>query len=204
MLARFICKRWLPFRTPMKTLTTILIFVCTCAIGQRAESVDTHPVSVNGDNYKGTIFPENYELPILDDTDKGRFTPTKAEVRIFEKELKPRIKTINRKSPNQGKNYGPVIHKKLRKYTRQYAGFINEKGQRILHVSFNWKRTDQVANEVFILALDAGSYHWTIRYNLDTDEFYHFMVNGIAGHQNGSQHSVYCMAWCVVDRSYYL
>ena len=83
--------RWLPFRTPMKTLTTILIFVCTCAIGQRAESVDTHPVSVNGDNYKGTIFPENYELPILDDTDKGRFTPTKAEVRIFEK----RIETKN-------------------------------------------------------------------------------------------------------------
>lgn len=190
---RLIAKRWQPFRTSMKTLTTILIFVCTCAIGQRAERLDTHPVSVNGENYKGTIFPENYELAIFDNTDKGRFTPTKEDVRIFEKELKRRIKKINQKRPNQGKNYGPVIHNKLRKYTRQYAGFINEKGQRILHISFNWKRTDQVENEVFSLTLDGGSYHWTIRYNLDTGEFFHFMVNGIAGHQNGT--NVLYTAW---------
>jgi hypothetical protein len=179
----------------MRTLTTILIFVSTFAIGQRTESVDTQPTWVNGDNYNGIIFPEKYELPILDGTDKGRFTPTKEEVRIFEKELKRRIKKINQERPNQGRRCGPVIHNKLGRYTRQYIGFVNERGQRILHIGFNWKRTDQVANEVFILTLDGGSYHWTIRYNLDTDEFFRFMVNGVAGHPNGSQHSVYCMAW---------
>ena len=101
-----------------------------------------------------------------------------------------RIKEINKDRPNQGRHYGPIIDKNLGKYTRQYAGFINDKGERVIHAGLNWKRNDEEWKTDFILVFEGGSYHWTIRYNLDKDEFFQFCLNGIASVQNCRQQNV--------------
>jgi hypothetical protein len=178
----------------MKTLLTILVFVSVTTFGQVTKKISEQTTYINDGQFKGIIFSVDYELPRFNDTDKGRFTPTIDEVIKFENELRRRIKEINKNRPNQGRHYGPIIDKKLSKYSRQYAGFINDKGERIIHVGLNWKRNDETWKNNFVLVFDGGSYHWTIRYNLDKDEFFHFGVNGIASAPNGSQQNVYVMA----------
>jgi hypothetical protein len=174
----------------MKTLLTILLFISGTAFGQVTKKVSEQTTFVNGGQFKGIIFSADYELPIFDRADKSRFTPSVDEVMKFEKELERRIKEINKNRPNQGRHYGPIIDKNLAKYIRQYAGFINDKGGKVIHAGLNWKRNDEEWKTDFILVFDGGSYHWTIRYNLDKDEFFHFGVNGIASVPNGSQQNV--------------
>lgn len=182
----------------MKTLLTILAFISVTAFGQVTKKISEQTTYINDGQFKGVIFSADYELPIFDDADKGRFTPTIDEVIKLEKELKGRIKGINKNRPNQGRHYGPIIDKRLSKYSRQYAGFINDKGERVIHVGLNWKRNEKEWKTSFILVFDGGSFHWTIRYNLDRDEFFHFGVNGIARVPNGSQQNVYAIAGCNV------
>lgn len=174
----------------MKTLLKILLFISGTTSAQVTKKISEQTTFVNGGQFKGVIFSADYELPIFDHADKSRFTPTVDEVMKFEKELERRIKEINKNRPNQGRHYGPIIDKNLDKYSRQYAGFINDKGERVIHAGLNWKRNDEEWKTDFILVFDGGSYHWTIRYNLDKDEFFHFGVNGIASVPNGRQQNV--------------
>jgi len=178
----------------MKTLLTILLFISVTTFGQVIKKISEQTTFINGGQFKGVIFSTVYELPIFDHADKSRFTPTVDEVMKFEKELEKRIKEINKNRPNQGRHHGPIIDKNLSRYGRQYAGFVNDKGERIIHVGLNWKRHDEEWKTDFILVFDGGSYHWTIRYNLDKDEFFHFGVNGIASVPNGSQQKLKAIA----------
>jgi len=56
----------------------------------------------------------------------------------METQLRKDIRDINKNKPNQGKDHVPVIHRNLNKYVRQYIGFIDEDGQRVIHVNFFW------------------------------------------------------------------
>lgn len=164
----------------MKTFSTIFLFISLHAFGQENEKKSERVSFIHGRHFDGVIFSADYKLPIFEQGDKGRFTPTADEIFLFERELQKRIKGINKNKPNQGRHYGPVIDKRLKMYTRQYAGFINVKGEKVIHAGLNWKRKEKRWKTDFILVLDGGSYHWTIRYNLEKDEFLHFGVNGIA------------------------
>ena len=183
----------------MKILLTTLLFISVTTFGQVTKKISEQTTLIKGGQFRGVIFSADYELPIFDNADKSRFTPTVDEVMKFEKELKRRIKEINKDKPNQGRHYGPIIDKKLDKYSRQYAGFINDKGERVIHVGLNWKRNDEAWKNNFVLVFDGGSYHWTIRYNLNKEEFFHFGVNGIASVPNVSQQNVYAVAECTVN-----
>ena len=181
----------------MKTLLTILLFVSVTTSGQVTKKISEQTTLISSGQFRGVIFSADYNLPILDDTDKGRFTPIANDVIKLEKELEGRIKEINKNRPNQGGQYGPIIDKKLDRYSRQYAGFINDKGERIIHVGLNWKETGEAWKADFILVFDGGSHHWTIRYNLDKDEFFRFGVNGIASLPIEGQH----YAFAPINRS---
>ena len=186
----------------MTILLTILLFTSVTTLGQVTKKISEQTTFVNAGQFKGVIFSADYELPIFDHADKSRFTPTIDEVMKFEKELMGRIKEINKNRPNQGGHYGPIIDKRLSKYSRQYAGFINDRGERIIHVGLNWRRHDEEWKTDFILVFDGGSYHWTIRYNLDKDDFFHFGVNGIAGVPNASQQCIKHSEGSVLHRSF--
>lgn len=180
----------------MRTLLTILLLTTLNAFGQKTEKTSDQTTFVRGKHYSGVIFSADYRLPVFDENDKGRFTPTVAEVDRFEQELQRRIKELNKNRPNQGRHYGPIIDKRLKRYGRQYVGFINDKGERIIHTELNWKRHNKNWKTNFILTFDGGSYHWTIRYNLSKDEFFNFGVNGIAYVPNGSQQKLNAIAGC--------
>ena len=172
----------------MKKFLTLLFFVSISSFGQTSKNLTDQITLVNGDRFKGVIFSSDYEVPMLDETLRGRFTPTLEQITKLEKDLRSVIKDINKNRSGQRRSYGPVVDRNLGKYTRQYLGFINENGDKIIYVGFHWHSRDYNWKKDFVMVFDGGSYHWTIRYNVDKGEFFHFGVNGVALIPSGSKY----------------
>ncbi len=108
-----------------------------------------------------------------------RFTPTKQDIDKAEVALNRDLKTLNRQNLNQTST--PVIHKKLRKYKRQYFGYIDKNGERILLINCFWDKESErnwLNNRVVVL--DGGSYYWNVKYNIDKDKLFDLQINGYA------------------------
>jgi hypothetical protein len=143
--------------------------------------------------FEGAIFPKNYDIPMSKNPPiEKRFTPTKSEILELEKQLDNKIKAINKNKPNQGKGYGPIIHRRLKKYDRQYIGFIDQYGQKVIHVNFiwngysiweaikGWTKPDESWKTEWQMWFDGGSRFWNINYIIHKKEFIDFQVNGVA------------------------
>lgn len=142
----------------------------------------TNTTIIKVDHYKTkqfdiAIFPANY-LALIPGQ---RFTPTRQEIDKAEAALQNNIKNLNQRLVNQSST--PVIHKNLHKYKRQYFGYVDKNGDRILLVNCFWSKDKERNNNWLmdrVMALDGGSYYWNIKFNLDKGEFFELDVNGYA------------------------
>jgi hypothetical protein len=152
-----------------KILFVLGMLNCSIAYGQQF-------IKVEGKNFVGYSISE--EIPLLVDS-LNRFTPNKEQIIKLENQLQSQIKSINQTRPNQYKGC-PVIDKNLGKYWRQYVGYINPDGNQIVVVNFIWKSKDfrDKISKGYLEVLDGCSRYWSIQYNLQTGEFFRFMVNG--------------------------
>jgi hypothetical protein len=170
----------------MKKLFIILLSInCGLMFPQNIELI-------SGNGFQGAIFPSSYlnQYISFPETEK-RFTPSKIEVLELERQLKSQIKHINKNRFNQGKGYGPIIHKRLRKYNRQYMGLIDPNGQRVIHVNFIWNgchiseflgcwfHPDITWKTEWQMWMDGGSRYWNINYIIDKKDFVDLWVNGL-------------------------
>ena len=181
----------------MKLLTLNLIFLLlgTSVNAQRVistEQTSEYSTYVKGNNFEGVIFSKEYQMPFSENPPvEKRFTPSIEDIELVEKLLNEQLKNINN-GVNQGKHLGPKIHKKLKKYQRQYIGFISEQGEQYIYLSCNWQRynlfdrirgfspPDDGWKTEFWIVFDGGSYHWNIKINLDKQELSDLSVNGVA------------------------
>lgn len=135
------------------------------------------------DHYKttkfdGAIFPADY----LDLIPGERFTPTREEVDKAETALANNIKKLNKNLINHTET--PFIHKKLHKYKRQYFGYTDNDGNRILLINCFWSKDKSNNNHNLswlkerVLVFDGGSYYWNIRFNLDKNQLFDLDING--------------------------
>lgn len=138
---------------------------------------------LDADHYKTrkfdvAIFPANY----IDLIPEKRFTPTRQEVEKAELELRNQLEKLNQRRSNQSSS--PIIHKNLNKYRRQYFGYIDNNGQKILLINCIWKKDSNDTKNKWlkerIIVLDGGSYYWQVKYNVDTGELFDLVVNGYA------------------------
>ena len=151
----------------------IIILFLTSFYYVKAQNVAEH---FKTKQFEVAIFPESsYEI-----MPGKRFTPTKEEIFEAEKALKSKLKEANRNLENQYNS--PIIHRNLKKYKRQYFGFINDKGEKILYINSLWKKNEEETKwlQQIIMVSDGGSYYWNIEYNLNTDELINLSVNGSA------------------------
>ena len=160
-----------------------LLFLALYALFIIPSVAQTSDLPIKTDHYKTkgfdcVIFPENYVGLGIGET--KRFTPLRTDIDLAEKALARDLALLNKDKINQGKDYGPIIHKNLKKYKRQYLGFIDEKGNRILFINCFWAKEDNSSlwEEEMMIVLDGGSYYWSVYYNLDKGELYQLMVNG--------------------------
>ncbi|WP_308993998.1 hypothetical protein QLS71_015275 [Mariniflexile litorale] len=174
------------------TIISILFFLVSCSSTFKIVEQPTDYSSViKKGHITGVIFKENGNC-FLCLQDKERFTPTIAEIEKAEQILKKKLKTVNSQRMNQIDNC-PIIHKKLKSYRRQYFGYIEDNGNKIIYTTFNWNRyslfdrlrgyykdESEDWKKEKEMVLDGCSYHWEIKINLETEELFELGVNGIA------------------------
>jgi len=123
------------------------------------------------------IFPKN-----SDDMVPGpRFTPTREDINRAECILKIDLKKLNKDLINQP----PIIHENLSHYKRQYFGYYDEKGQKILLINCFWDRPGIEEFEIgwlkgMIQVSDGGSNFWSVKFNMDKDKLFDLSINGNA------------------------
>jgi len=155
------------------------LLLCYGIIGCAQPRIDGN---VRGRNFEGYIFPKEQNIgPVSFDDIKERFTPSAQEIATAEQFIENQLAKVNESLVNQVGNC-PIIHKNLSKYKRQYVGYINEQGDKVIWVNFIWgKRKDLLSNlnKDVIIVLDGCSYYWNIKVNINKGMLYALQVNGI-------------------------
>ena len=158
------------------TILTLILLTTFKGFGQ------TDTTFKKADHYKTkefdvAIFPVNY----LDLIPGQRFTPTRQEIDKAEIALNNNLKILNKQLVNQSST--PIIHKNLHKYKRQYFGYIDKNGNRILLINCFWSKDKDDTDRWLtgrIMVLDGGSYYWNVKFNLDKNELFDLDINGYA------------------------
>lgn len=130
--------------------------------------------------YEGYVFCSKYNTGTLLFLQNSRFTPNEDEIAEIELLIKKQIKDLNSNKINQVKGC-PILHKKLKNYKRQYLGYYDKNGNKVIWVNFIWykKLSDNWYEELQIV-LDGCSYFWNVKVNLTTKKVFDLNVNGLA------------------------
>ena len=161
----------------MRLLTIIFL---TCSVLKSCAQQVTSSF-VKQKKYQGYIFPKEYSSNLVHLEDlKERFTPSVSDIIKAEVALVNQIRDINKSRLNQSGSC-PVIDQNLPKYKRQYIGYINQNGDKIIWINFiggkEIKNADQLGRNI-IVVLDGCSYYWNIKVNISKGLLYDLYVNG--------------------------
>ncbi len=127
----------------------------------------------------GEVFKENFDSNEIDESLK-RFTPSIEEINqveiILNKEFFRKIKS---------EVDGKFIRKNLNNYKRQYLGYKDSNGDKIVFISFFLdgnikKQDDQFWKEEYRIMFDGGASFWVAEINLKTNKVKNIFVNGVA------------------------
>lgn len=181
--------------TKLLSIISILFILESCKTTVKTfDTSDNNKIGVKSNKFRGTIFKSSYpkdKLFIVATDSINRFTPTREDIEVAETILKQQIQKLNNPRINQfsKKEY---IDKNLKKYFRQYVGFTNEKGDKIIHINFYWNKftlidrlkgyDDQRLEYTsdFSVELDGGSHYWNVNVNLTKKNLERLQVNGVA------------------------
>lgn len=158
----------------MKMLLNVLIILF--AINMQSSCL------IKGKGFKGYVFDKEHFVLMTIDNQSKRYTPDKQAVLLAEHLIKDRLESINTSLENQGGGC-PVIHKNLKKYVRQYVGFITRDGERVIWVNFIWESSindEKRLSKDIETPLDGCSHYWNIKVNLDREELFDLNINGSA------------------------
>jgi hypothetical protein len=107
------------------------------------------------------------------------------DIKLAEDILKKEIEKLDHNYP---RDYGPRVDRHLNVYFRQYVGYINNKGQKVIYVNSHWNRiylptlfdSDRTHfDSNYQLVLDGGCYHWEAEVNLDEKKLVSFGIHGV-------------------------
>lgn len=150
----------------------IYLFPFDSAFSQTAEFT-------RGKGFEGYIFSKEIFVFVGIRDQELRFTPSFEAIEHFECRLVKRINSLTRQLPDQGPGCPPINRRTLKKYTRQYFGFITKNDEKVLFVNFVWSKgigTENLDKDL-VSVLDGCSHYWNIQYNFTTDAFYGLDVN---------------------------
>ena len=132
----------------------------------------------SGKGHKGYVFDTSY-LVLKSIANQERKIELRCnDIVLAEQLLKKNLNSLNERKINQGEGC-PNIQKKLRKYYRQYFGFQNRNGERIVWINLFWdKSLIQQAQSEIIMVHDGCSYYWNIEVNLTKGTLSNLHING--------------------------
>ncbi|MHC8947728.1 hypothetical protein [Sphingobacterium hungaricum] len=170
----------------------IILFGCSCKSKFRHfEQSNDSSTYVKKSGITSVIFSEKAECFLCNFGPK-RFSPNVKEINTAEEILYAKIKSVNNPMYDQGDGC-PIIHKNLNNYRRQYYGFLDNEGNKIIYVNLSWARysiLDRIKGhhkdisenwkKERVIVLDGCSYHWEIEINLTKKQLQNLSINGSA------------------------
>ncbi|MCC5923681.1 MAG: hypothetical protein JJT77_07830 [Crocinitomicaceae bacterium] len=124
-------------------------------------------------SYNVAIFPASFPFPV-----KGeRFTPSDDNIFFAERALSRDMRSLNQDRLYQTDDF--LIHTRLRVFNRQYFGYINEAGEKVLIINAFWNGLEQESENAWLNKVIKGSqapYFWSVKYNIDLNELYDFVI----------------------------
>jgi hypothetical protein len=132
---------------------------------------------INGSNYHGYNFHESWDVDFTIENQDGRYTPTEEDIAEAERLIQKRIAYVNRYHINQ-EGLCPVIDEHMRRYERQYVGFTDITGCRIVWANFVWDENaaERLTQDIVLTEGGCGHY-WHVKVNLTTGKVYGLEVN---------------------------
>ena len=127
-------------------------------------------------DYESYVFSKEFYVDFKIENEESRYTPSNSDVDKAEKIIRKKIASINQDHDNQ--ESCPLIDENLKKYKRQYIGFTDVYGAKILWVNFVWdpQLDSKIDNE--ITTVEGGcSRYFHLKINLDTQKIYDLTVN---------------------------
>jgi hypothetical protein len=110
-----------------------------------------------------------------------RFTPTRDDIDKAETALKTQLAALNKKKVNQ---LDKAIEQILNQYQRQYYGYIDKTGNKILYINCFYKDNTFGFGKTWlnyeVQVDDGGSAYWNIKFNLKKGKLFDLRVNGYA------------------------
>lgn len=127
--------------------------------------------------YNGFIFNKEHVIFMSVENQVERCTPTKENIAKVEELLRDSMSYILKKQ-NQCKP--PINKNTLKKYRRQYVGFLTKDNDVIIWINFinNKDISDKELSEDVVSVFDGGSNYWSIFVNLTKKELFEMQVNG--------------------------
>jgi len=186
---------YFPYLQTMKKLILPLFLFFVSAVSAqkviKSEKVTDHSMHIVGDDFEGIIFNDNYFQNPKDtsETKIKRFTPSSEDIFLTESILKEHA------GNKQNKGDEECIFSNLKKYRRQYIGYFNDKGEKLIYVNCfpvneDWaiqkaKEGNKILNiprwyNSLFHVFDGGNRFWQIKLNLSTKKMFDFWVNGVA------------------------
>lgn len=149
----------------------VLCFSCDIYSQKQAEYC-------SGKGYNGYIFDTSYLVlkSIANQVQKIELNCN--DVALAEQILDKNLKALNEKKINQSQGC-PNIKRKLCKYYRQYFGFQNASGERIIWINLFWdKSLIKQGQSELIMVNDGCSYYWNVEVNLTKGTLNNLYING--------------------------
>lgn len=158
----------------MKKNIFLLVFALVCMSGYSQVST-----LVKGKGYFGYVFNKEHFVFFGIKNQKERYTPTKEDIKEAEKLLKDSIESVLEKNRL---TYTSIKRHTLRKYRRQYVGFLTNDGDIVICINLiRNKQIDNIelSNDIVEL-FDGGDYFWSIFINITKKTLFDIHVNGAA------------------------
>ena len=126
-------------------------------------------------SFNVAIFPSTY---IVVDGYKS-FTPSKDEIDLAERAFSREFTSMNRK---REMNNEPIInYRRLSRYNRQYFGYYNDAGEKILLIYAFWREGDVYSDErnwlnEYTKPTESDGKTWSIEFNINQKILFDFYV----------------------------
>jgi hypothetical protein len=176
---------------PFALLCTAAVCISCSSALQITETPAPNVTVVGNRQFRGAVFSDNIQGLFLLNNNQN-YAPSLDDIRDAEHILKEQLRAINmQRMINQDYDHCPIIHRNLKHYIRQYAGYMDN-GKRIIFINFLWNRYtvfDMLRGyekdkyrwkEECVYVLDGCSHYWSINVNLDERKLFDLHVNGEA------------------------
>ena len=146
--------------------------LCMCVYSQESTLVKEK-------KYIGYIFKKEHFVFMSVDNQKERYTPTKKDIEQIEKILEDSINSVLKKQKYCNTS---INRNTLKKYKRQYVGFITKNGNVVIWINFlrNKELEDVELSKDIVAVLDGGERYWSIFINLTKTTLYGVHINGVS------------------------